>query len=139
MRIHRSELYHMRGSGVGAIFSQLFRRLLPFASSLARKAINSPTGAKIMQSAKRNALKAGLDVTRDALAGENLKQSVKRRVKEAGKSIVHDMGGKKGKKKGKKGKKKKKITQIKKSSFSSVQPNASNFVRKNNFFSEIGL
>ena len=110
MRIHQSELYHMRGSGVGAIFSSIFRNLIPIASSvfgLGKQVLETKAGQKVLQAVKRPALQAGLDIASDALEGENVLKSIKKRGKQAGAKVVENVltgkGGKGGKGKGGKG------------------------------------
>ena len=64
MRIHHSELYHMRGSGIGGIFSSVFRTLVPIAKTIlgiGTRAAASPLGKQVLGAAKRSAVKAGLD------------------------------------------------------------------------------
>jgi len=110
MRIHQSELYHMRGSGVGAIFSSIFRNLIPIASSvfgLGKQVLETKAGQKVLQAVKRPALQAGLDIASDALEGENVLKSIKKRGKQAGAKVVENVlsgKGKRGKGKGARGK-----------------------------------
>ena len=94
MRIHRSELYHMRGSGIGTIFSTLFRSLIPIAQTIfgaTKKAASSPLGRKILKSTKRHAVDAGLEVAQDALDGENVIQAAKKRGKVAAEKTLMDL------------------------------------------------
>lgn len=102
MRIHQSELYHMRGSGVGSIFSTIFRRLIPIASNMfgfGKQVLQTKTGQKVLQAVKRPALQAGLDIARDALDGENVVKSIKKRGRQAGQQAMENvLTGKGGKK-----------------------------------------
>lgn len=94
MRVHHSDLYHMRGSGIGGIFSSIVRMLVPFAKTLfgvGKRVAASPIGKQVLKSAKRSAVKAGLDLAQDTLAGENVGKSIKRRAKQAGKQMLDDL------------------------------------------------
>lgn len=87
MLIHRSDQYLMRGSGIGSIFSNIFRGIIPLASkavNIGRKVISSPTGQKIMKAAKRTAIDAGLDIATDVLQGKNVKEAAKSNLKTVG-------------------------------------------------------
>lgn len=77
----------MRGSGIGSIFSNIFRGIIPLASkavNIGRKVISSPTGQKIMKAAKRTAIDAGLDIATDVLQGKNVKEAAKSNLKTVG-------------------------------------------------------
>lgn len=92
--VHRSELYHQRGSGVGAIFSTLFRTLVPLVGkvfNLGSTVAKTQTGQRVLQAAKKSALNAGLELAKDTLQGENVLKSIKRRSKEAGKNLLEDL------------------------------------------------
>lgn len=112
MDIHRSDLYRMRGAGIGSIFTNIFRGLIPIAKglfSVGRRAAASSTGQKVLQAAKRSAVQAGLDVAHDALSGQNVAQSLKKRGRQAGLKMVDELqkGGGRKKKGGAKTKKRK--------------------------------
>ena len=94
MRIHHSDLYHMRGSGIGSVFSSIFRTLVPIAKSIfgfTTRAAASPIGQQVMRAAKRSAVKAGIDLAQDTLAGENVGKSIKKRAKQAGRQVLEDL------------------------------------------------
>ncbi len=61
---------YQRGAGIGSVFSGLFRTLLPVAKSVGRVV-------------GKQALSTGVQVAADALAGNNLGQSLEQRGKEA--------------------------------------------------------
>jgi len=89
MRVHKSELYHMRGSGVGSIFSSIFRTLIPIASTMfgmGKQVLETKTGQKVLEAVRKPALQAGLDIAKDALDGENVVKAIKRHGKKAGKA-----------------------------------------------------
>lgn len=111
MRIHHSELYHMRGSGIGGVFSSIFRTLVPIAKTIfgiGKRAASSAVGKQVLKAAKRSAVKAGLDLAQDTLAGENVGKSIKKRAKQAGNQLLDDLeagrGAKGGRAKAVKGK-----------------------------------
>ncbi len=64
-----------RGHGLGNLFGSLFRSAMPLikrgAMALGKRALNT-----------------GMHVARDVVAGGNLKQSIKRRAKEAGADLL---------------------------------------------------
>ena len=64
-----------RGHGLGSLFGGLIRSAVPLIKS----------GAIALW---KRALKTGLNVAGDVLSGQSLKNSAKRRVKEAGKDLV---------------------------------------------------
>lgn len=124
MLVHESDLYTMRGAGIGSFFSNLFKGLIPLASKLFKvgtKAARSEVGQRVLNATKRTALEAGLDIAHDTLKGKNLKDSAKEHLTNAGDKMLEALdrefvrtrnkrggrvGGKKKKASGKKGKKK---------------------------------
>jgi len=67
---HSSSHYEMRGSGIGSIFSNIFRKIVPFAKSLfgiGKKVVSSTTGQQVLKAAKRTAIDAGLNIAHDTL------------------------------------------------------------------------
>lgn len=91
---HQSEYYSMRGSGIGSIFSNIFRGLLPLAKklfSVGKAAAQSPAGRKILKAAKKTALDTGLDIAHDTLEGENVKTVAKRKIKGVGKTFLSNV------------------------------------------------
>ena len=64
-----------KGYGLGSFFRRMFRAALPFL-------------VKGGQSVGKEALRTGTQVMSDVLAGENIKDSAKKRTKEAGKNIA---------------------------------------------------
>ena len=67
---------HQRGSGLGALFGGLFRAIMPAAKS-ALKAVG------------REALRTGIGVATDALAGQNIAQSLETRGKDAASTLLN--------------------------------------------------
>lgn len=103
----------MRGSGIGSIFSSVFRTLIPIAKSIfgiTKKAAASPIGQQVMRAAKRSAVKAGIDLAQDTLAGENVGKSIKKRARQAGRQVLEDLESGKGRSRGTVTKQKKKKT-----------------------------
>ena len=66
---------HQRGSGLGALFGGLFRAIMPAAKS-ALKAVG------------REALRTAIGVATDALAGQNVAQSLETRGKDAASTLL---------------------------------------------------
>ena len=64
-----------RGHGIGGVLKGLFRSAMPLIKK----------GAKSLGNL---ALETGAQVAKDVMAGENIKSSVKRRGKQAGKTLV---------------------------------------------------
>lgn len=64
-----------RGYGLGGILSGLLRSAVPLLKPLLRQ------GAKALG---KHAMKTGVSIAQDALAGQNFKSSAKRRLKETG-------------------------------------------------------
>ncbi len=94
MRVHQSDLLLMRGSGVGSIFSNIFRGLIPLAKtvfSVVKKVAKSSAGQSLIKSAKNHAIKAGLDIANDALQGKNIKKAAKKSMKRAGQDLITDV------------------------------------------------
>jgi len=94
MNIHESDYHVMRGSGIGSIFSNIFRGLVPLAKNLfsvGKRAVMSKTGQQVMKAAKRTAMDAGLDIVNDVLDGENLKASAKKNLRRSGKTMLQNV------------------------------------------------
>jgi len=110
MRVHESDYHVMRGSGIGSIFSNIFRGLVPIAKSLfsiGKKAVMSKTGQQVMKAAKRTAMDAGLDIVNDVLDGQNLEAVAKKTLRQSGDNMLRNVkkemsGGRRGKKRRKK-------------------------------------
>ena len=67
---------HQRGSGLGALFGGLFRAIMPAAKS-ALKAVG------------REALRTGIGVASDALAGQNVTQALEMRGRDAASTLLN--------------------------------------------------
>jgi len=75
---------YQRGYGIGSIFSSIIRGITPlFQSSFAKQAAKT-VGNQL--------LNTGLQVGKDLLQGQNLKEAAKHRFKQAGTEIMRDMG-----------------------------------------------
>ena len=84
----------MRGSGIGSIFSNIFRGLIPLAKGLfkvGRKVAASDGGQRILKAAKQSAINAGIDIAHDALQGENIKQSALKNMKQAKQNVFNSI------------------------------------------------
>lgn len=88
--IYSQDLAHVRGGGIGSIFSSIFSNVVPIvkkALGYGTKALKSNLSRKIMKDAKKTAVKAGLNVVGDALQGENVLHSTKKQIKKAKQSM----------------------------------------------------
>jgi len=73
----------MKGGGVGAVFSSIFRTLVPVFKGIFRvgsAVAKSPVGQAIKNEAIKSGLNAGINVVGDALRGRNVLQAAKNRV-----------------------------------------------------------
>lgn len=75
MNRHRGE-YIQRGRGLGSFFKSIIRTVLPALSSVGKAIIKSPTTSRILKTAKRSAIDAGLNVASDVLEGRDLGDSL---------------------------------------------------------------
>lgn len=66
---------YQRGHGLGSIFGSLFKSAVPLLKR----------GAKTLG---REALKTGLNIAEDVVAGKNLKQAAKSRLKSTGQNLL---------------------------------------------------
>ncbi len=90
-RVHESDYLIQRGSGIGAIFSNIFRKLIPLGAKLfnvGRKVAQSPVGQSVIKAAKKTAVDTGLDLAKDVLDGKPVKQATKARLKQAGSKLA---------------------------------------------------
>lgn len=101
MKVHESDLYVMRGSGVGSIFSNVFRKLIPLGvrflkSDVGQNIIRAIKPEKVIKAAKRTAIDAGLDFAHDVLKGENVGKTLKKEFKKLGPDFIdnYNKGGK---------------------------------------------
>jgi hypothetical protein len=67
---------------VGSTFSKIYSAVVPFVKDkilpFVKKAVDSPTGQKLLGQAKKTAAQAGVEVVSDALKGRNVLDSSKR-------------------------------------------------------------
>jgi len=66
----------MRGSGLGSIFAGLFSKVIPLISNI----FKSSGAKKVLHKAHKSAVKAGLNLAEDAMAGKNILKSAKQRI-----------------------------------------------------------
>ena len=80
-----------RGRGIGSILSSIFRKIAPFAKTIlniGRKAAATKPVQEVLKSAKKEALKTGVQIADDALKGKNIKDSIKSNAGIAAKSVA---------------------------------------------------
>ena len=74
-----------RGRGIGSFLTGLYSAVKPIF-----RAIVSPSSRKLLRkAAKRVAIESGVNVVKDALAGENILQSTKRNLRAAKDQIIN--------------------------------------------------
>lgn len=76
-----------RGAGIGSIFSNVFRGVIPLVSRLFKTVSKTPVGKSLLKKAKKTGLKAGINVVSDTLRGENVLKSAKKHSKSAAKEL----------------------------------------------------
>ena len=98
MNVHESDLYYMRGSGVGSIFSNIFRGLKPLiplvakkVMSLGKRALQSDEGQRLFKAAKKTAINTGLDIAHDTLRGDSLKSATKNQLKDVRRKLINNL------------------------------------------------
>jgi len=80
-----------RGRGFGSTLSSMFKGVIPAMQFMGRKLLESPITQKILKTAKRSALEAGLNVASDTLRGRNLGESLKENVGTAKKAVTDSL------------------------------------------------
>ena len=91
---HESDYYLMRGAGIGSIFSNIFRGLVPILGKLitvGKQSAKSEIGKSVIKAAKRSALDAGLNIAHDTLKGKKLKDVGKENAKRIGTNFVKNL------------------------------------------------
>ncbi len=80
MRVYTSERVYggsvmppMRGAGIGSVFSKVFNAIVPFAKAVMR----NPMAKRVIRDVK----KAGINVVKDTLRGENVLKSTKKALR----------------------------------------------------------
>jgi hypothetical protein len=99
LRIHRGHGYAVqRGRGIGAIFKGLIRLIAPIikksiqtVSSTGRKAIKSDLGRQIIKEGQNRLIKTGKNILADVIETGDIKQSVKKELKQQKKQLERDI------------------------------------------------
>ena len=86
MIIHRSR-YLQTGRGIGGIFASIFKSLVPMVKSLGRSVVSSPITKNALKAAKEAGTSAALNLASDAIAGNDMRDSLNRNLKDARQSI----------------------------------------------------
>jgi hypothetical protein len=79
MQFHRNP-YLQRGSGIGSIFSGLFRAAVPVLSSVGKSLFGSDAAKAVGKSIADTALRSGLSLAGDALSGQNVGDAFKKHL-----------------------------------------------------------
>ena len=109
--MYHSGLRFQRGRGIGSIFSSLFRGLAPLAKmglSAGKKFISSGIGKKLADTAIDAGKQGLVNLTADALSGENIIESGKRQLSDVKEKLASTLRGS-----GRKRRKRKVIGEIK--------------------------
>jgi hypothetical protein len=80
--------YMQRGTGIGSIFSGLFRGVLPALASGVRSIFAHPATRAIGKSVSDAAITGGLNLAADAVAGRGMKKSFEKQLGEARKKVA---------------------------------------------------
>jgi hypothetical protein len=88
--LHRGP-YIQRGRGIGSSLTAMFKGAIPALKLFGEKIIQSPVTKEIVNTAKRSALDAGLNVASDLLKGKKIKQSVSENVDTAKKAVTNSL------------------------------------------------
>lgn len=88
--LHRGP-YLQRGRGIGGTLSSMFKRVIPAMQVLGRNFLASPITQQVLNTAKRSALQAGLDVTTDALEGKDMGESLSKHVTTAKNAVSNSL------------------------------------------------
>lgn len=84
--MYQSDLYRMRGQGIGSIFSHIYNSVIPLvkkALRIGKVVAKHPVASRVLHDAKKTAMKAGINVVGDAMQGKNIIKSTKEEVKKA--------------------------------------------------------
>ena len=79
-----------RGRGLGGLLravSSIFKPVLRNAGRVAKKAITSSTGQRVLKSVKRQALESGANIIEDVLSGKNISESAANELKNVKENI----------------------------------------------------
>ncbi len=88
---YHSGLHWLRGSGIGSLFSGIFRRLMPVAKStiktIGRVAKSAPIKS-VGKALKKEATRAAVETAIEALEGQPVGRKAKQRLKSATRGIL---------------------------------------------------
>ena len=87
MNFHRG-MYSQQGSGLGSIFSGLFRTLVPVARNAVGKIVKNQGVRAAGKYLKNQATQAAVDTALEALQGKQVGVAAKRRLKTATQNIL---------------------------------------------------
>jgi len=88
--LHRGP-HIQRGRGIGSTLSAMFKGVLPAMQVMGKKILASPITQEVLQTAKRSAAEAGLNVVTDALQGKKVKESISKNVSTAKKAVTDSL------------------------------------------------
>lgn len=91
IKVYESDLSWQRGRGLGSIFAGVFKGLVPLVRSalkIGKSALKSPAAKRLLKDVKKEALRAGINVSSDVLAGENLGKSAQKNLVRVKKRVI---------------------------------------------------
>jgi hypothetical protein len=100
---HASRRFYQRGRGLGGLFSGLLRFIKPLffpslravgkvAKKSALQLAKSSAVRKGISTVKKRAIKAGINIAANAIAGKNIKEGLKEDVVKAGEEVGENVG-----------------------------------------------
>jgi hypothetical protein len=84
--LHRGP-FIQRGRGIGSTLSAVFKDVVPAVKVMGQKVVDSPITQKVVKTAKRSALEAGLNVATDVLEGRDFEESLSQNVSTAKRAV----------------------------------------------------
>lgn len=88
--LHRGP-YIQRGRGFGSTLNTMFKGVVPIMRVVGRDLYNAPLTQAVLNTAKRSALEAGLNVANDVLEGKNVKDSLKGNLNEVNRKVTDSL------------------------------------------------
>ena len=88
--LHRGP-YVQRGEGIGSTLTSMFKGVYPALQAMGQKLMNSSITQKVLKTAKRSAVDAGLNVAKDVLKGKKIGESLSENISAAKKAVTDSL------------------------------------------------
>lgn len=85
--LHRGP-FIQRGRGFGSALSSMYKSFVPALQLFGKKILASPLTQQVLQTAKRSATQAGLNVATDVLQGKKVKDSLTENISTAKQAVT---------------------------------------------------